>query len=111
MPGLMVSKRFPKWYDLLEQAISSGDIDANGPMKGFPWSGSFCSDLGWEGCGDTIRALQKKFDESGFNMSILPVDPNTASLSAALISRPAVRFRDRNLQHGNVPKITQATAI
>ncbi|KAF5572311.1 hypothetical protein FPANT_13203 [Fusarium pseudoanthophilum] len=82
MPGLAVSKDFPKWYDLLEQAISSGDIDANGPMKGFPWTGQFCCNLCCEEGGDTIRALQKKFDESGFDMSILPVDPNTASLSA-----------------------------
>ncbi|KAG5829893.1 hypothetical protein H9Q74_000046 [Fusarium xylarioides] len=82
MPRLAVSKQFPKWYDLLEQAISSGDIDANGAMKGFPWSGQFCLDLCYDEGGDTIRALQKEFDESGFDMSILPVDPSTASLSA-----------------------------
>ncbi|KAF5969660.1 hypothetical protein FCOIX_10795 [Fusarium coicis] len=80
MPPLAVSKGFPKWYDLLEQAISSVDIDASGPMKGFPWTGQFCLDLGNEEGGDTIRALQKEFDESGFNMSILLVDPNTDSL-------------------------------
>ncbi|RBR13018.1 hypothetical protein FVER53590_06615 [Fusarium verticillioides] len=80
MPRLAVSKQFPKWYDLLEQAISSGDIDANGSMKGFPWTGQFCLDLCHEEGGETIRALQKKFDESGFDMTILPVDPNTDSL-------------------------------
>ncbi|RBQ80221.1 hypothetical protein FVER14953_20987 [Fusarium verticillioides] len=32
-------------------------------------------------------------------------------LPFALISHPAVRFRDRNLPNGNVPKATQATAI
>ncbi|PNP79525.1 hypothetical protein FNYG_07141 [Fusarium nygamai] len=80
MPRLAVSKQFPKWYDLLEQAISSGDIDANGPMKGFPWTGQFCLDLCYEKGGDTIRALQKEFDESGFDTSILRVDPNTDSL-------------------------------
>ncbi|KAF5665048.1 hypothetical protein FDENT_12698 [Fusarium denticulatum] len=81
MPRLALSKQFPHWYDLLEQAISSGDIDENGTMQGFPWTGQFCKGLCWEKGGDTIRALQKEFDESGFDMSILPVDPSTASLS------------------------------
>ncbi|KAF5575879.1 hypothetical protein FPCIR_12930 [Fusarium pseudocircinatum] len=82
MPRIKVSEDFPEWYELLEEGIASGDIDANAPMKGFPWSGSFCSDLGWEDHGDKVKALQQEFDESGFDMSILPVDPNAASLSA-----------------------------
>ncbi|KAF5530051.1 hypothetical protein FMEXI_13792 [Fusarium mexicanum] len=80
MPRVKVSEDFPMWYELLEQGIASGDIDVNGPMKGFPWSGSFCSDLGWEGHGDTVRALQKQFDDSGFDTSKLPADPNTETL-------------------------------
>ncbi|KLO81577.1 uncharacterized protein FFB20_14865 [Fusarium fujikuroi] len=82
MPRLAVSKGFPKWYDLLERAISSGDIDDKEPMKGFPWTGKFCTEICYEGNGGTIKALQEQFDESGFDTSILPVDSNRASLRA-----------------------------
>lgn len=82
MPRLAVSKGFPRWYDLLERAISSGDIDDNEPMKGFPWTGKFCTEICYEGNGGTIKALQEQFDESGFDTSILPLDSNRASLRA-----------------------------
>ncbi|KAF5678778.1 hypothetical protein FCIRC_6393 [Fusarium circinatum] len=80
MPRLKVSEDFPMWYELLEQGIASGAIDANGVMEGFPWSSPFCEDLTWEDRGDRVRDLQKHFDDSGFDTSKLPADPNTATL-------------------------------
>ncbi|KAF5232488.1 hypothetical protein FANTH_12949 [Fusarium anthophilum] len=80
MPRLKVSKEFPAWYELLEQGIASRAVDANAVMEGFPWSSPFCGDLTWEDHGDKVRALQKQFDDSGFDTSKLPADPNTDTL-------------------------------